>query len=127
LLGLEVGLDRSELVQKYLSRFEYESLQITYDPANLLLNGHDPLAELGLLAGRVVAVHARDARRATFTGVGQEAAVGQGDLDWLSILALLGAMDYRGFLCLEREAGTQRWADTVAGVAYLQRFLPTTR
>jgi L-ribulose-5-phosphate 3-epimerase len=50
--------------------------------------------------------------------------VGAGDLEWMLMMATLESVDYRGFLCVEREAVTTRVADVAAGVAFLRRFLP---
>ena len=33
-------------MKAYLAQFDVGSLKVTYDPANFLLHGHDPLANL---------------------------------------------------------------------------------
>ena len=45
-LALEIGLDPAEKVKEYLDRFDTGSLNVTYDPANMIMHGHDPLASL---------------------------------------------------------------------------------
>ncbi|MCZ2343014.1 MAG: sugar phosphate isomerase/epimerase [Bacteroidales bacterium] len=122
-LVLEVGLDTGEAVREYLSRFDCGSLAVTYDPANFLLNGHDPLTNLGALAGRIGHVHARDGRIATVSGGAREVAVGAGDVEWMVLFATLESIDYRGYIVVDRKTGEDRAADVRKGIAFLRRFV----
>jgi sugar phosphate isomerase/epimerase len=123
-LALEAGLDPGDAVRDYLAAFDTGGLAINFDPANFLLNGHDPLASLAALAGRVVHTHARDARTATVSGGAREVPVGAGDIDWMIYVATLESIDYRGYLTVDRETGSDRFADVAAGVSFLRRFVP---
>ena len=38
-------------------------------------------------------------------------------------MATLEATDYRGFITVDREDGTTRFADVIAGVGFLRRFV----
>ena len=104
----------------YLDGFESGSLRATFDPANFLANGHDPLASLMALGKRVEHVHARDARTNTAGGA-KEVAVGAGEVEWMGVAAGLSAIDYRGFVCVER---TGAEAEVAGSVAFLRRFIP---
>lgn len=119
---LEAGLDAAAEVNAYLDGFETGSLRVTFDPANFLANGHDPLASLMGLAKKVAHAHARDARTGTAAGGAKEVAVGAGEVEWMGLAAGLGAIDYHGFVCVER---TGAEAEVPAGVAFLRRFIPT--
>jgi sugar phosphate isomerase/epimerase len=123
-LALEAGLDPGEAVRDYLATFDTGGLAVTFDPANFLLNGHDPLAALAALSGRVIFTHARDARTASVSGGAREVPVGAGDIDWMIYVATLESIDYRGYLTVDRESGNQRFADVTAGVSFLRRFVP---
>lgn len=123
LLALEVGWDSPELLRDYLKTFDCGSLKLNYDPANLLVNGHDPLARLAVLKDWIVHVHARDARAATVSRSAQEVPLGAGDIDWLALTATLRVIDYDGYLVVEREGGSRRLQDVAHGVAFLRRFL----
>jgi L-ribulose-5-phosphate 3-epimerase len=125
-LALEPGLDPAEKIRDYLRTFDSGSLRITYDPANFLLNGYDPVAALMSFQGLISIIHGRDGQRRSVSGLAREVPLGAGDLDWLSLIATLEAIDYRGYVIVDREAGTNRWADVTAGVAFLQRFIPVT-
>ncbi|MDB5305974.1 MAG: Xylose isomerase-like barrel [Gemmataceae bacterium] len=121
-LALEIGFDPAEKVKTYLAGFDTGSLKVTYDPANLLMHGHDPLANLAPLKGWVVHVHARDARSAGLSRGLQEVPVGAGDVDWLAFAATLQVIGFDGFLTVEREQGENKLADVANGVKFLRRF-----
>jgi L-ribulose-5-phosphate 3-epimerase len=122
-LALEVGMDGPEAVGAYLDSFDVGSLKVNYDPANLLVNGFDPIAGIIPLHRRIAHTHARDARRATVSRGSQEVALGAGDIDWLSYVASLVAVEYRGWLTIERETGEDRLRDLERGVGFLKRML----
>jgi sugar phosphate isomerase/epimerase len=125
-LALEAGLDPGDKVRDYLNTFDTGGLAVTFDPANFLLNGFDPLGSLAALAGKVIHTHARDARTATVSGGAREVPVGAGDVEWVAFVATLESIDYRGYLTVDREAGEDRFADVTAGVQFLKRFVPVS-
>lgn len=122
-LALETGLDAPEHLAAYFERFDSGALGVNYDPADLLVNGFDPIAGLTSLQRRLAHVHARDARRAGASRTAHETAVGAGDIDWMTFLAVLTTLEYRGWIVVERESGSNRRGDVAAGVAVLRRFL----
>lgn len=122
-LALETGLESGETLQKFLDRLDTGGLGANYDPANLLLHGFDPVANLAPLQGRIKQVHAKDARVGRASRAGQEVSLGHGDIDWLAFLGTLSAQEYRGWLVVERESGEDRLADVANGVAFLRRLL----
>ena len=121
-VALEVGFDPTEKVKAYLAGFDVGSLKVTYDPANFLLHGHDPLANLTPLHGLIAHVHARDARSAGLSRGLHEVPVGAGDVDWMALTATLQVLEFDGFLAVEREQGENKLADVTAGVQFLKRF-----
>jgi sugar phosphate isomerase/epimerase len=123
ILALETGLDSGDALASYLSTFDTGSLAVNFDPANLLLNGFDPIQNLTPLRQWLVHVHARDARRASASKTAQETALGAGDIDWMTFVAVLETMEYRGWLVVERETGENRVADIAGAVKFLRRFL----
>ncbi len=123
-LALEIGIDSAEIVTAYLETKGLNSIQINFDPANFLIHGHNPSQQLFPLSGRIAHTHARDVRRSGLSRGPQEVAVGHGDIDWLSYFATLSAIEYRGFIVLERESGSDPLTDLKAGVKFLQRFVP---
>lgn len=122
--ALELGFDTGARVKAFLAPFNSGSLKVTFDPANLLLHGHDPLANLPPLAGLVAHVHARDARSGGLSRGLQEVPVGAGDVDWMALTATLQVLEFDGFMVVEREEGDTKLADVTNGVKFLQRFAP---
>lgn len=121
-VALEIGYDPAAKVKDYLATFDTGSLKVTYDPANFLLHGHDPLANLHPLAGRIAHVHARDARSAGLSRGLQEVPVGAGDIDWMAFTATLQVLEFDGFMTVDREQGDDRLTDITNGVKFLKRF-----
>jgi L-ribulose-5-phosphate 3-epimerase len=124
-LALETGLESGAALRDYLSRFDCGSLAVNYDPANLLMNGFDPVASLRDLRGKVRHVHAKDARITGASRTAREVPLGHGDIDWLELLGVLEEVEYRGWLAVERESGDDRPGDVAGGVAFLRRLLGT--
>lgn len=121
-LALEIGFDSSERTAQYLASFDTGSLKVTYDPANMLMHGHDPVANLTPLKEYLAHVHARDTRSAGLSKGPQEVALGAGDVDWMTFMVTLQVLDYDGFVVVEREHGENKLADVVNGVKFLRRF-----
>jgi sugar phosphate isomerase/epimerase len=122
-LALETGLESGDTLAAYLARFDTGSLGANLDPANLLLHGFDPYESVRALGRRIVHTHAKDARQASASRVAQEVALGNGDIDWFQYLGVLEAVEYRGWLTIERESGENRLADVAGGVAFLRRLI----
>ncbi|HEX4591909.1 MAG TPA: sugar phosphate isomerase/epimerase family protein [Gemmataceae bacterium] len=122
-LALETGLESGESLKTFFDTLDTGGLGVNYDPANLLMNGFDPVENLAPLKDRIVHTHAKDARRARVSRAAMEAPLGGGDIDWMQYLGTLGALEYRGWVVIERETGTDRIADVAAGVAFLRRLV----
>lgn len=125
-LALEIGLDSPEAVRDYLASFDVGSLKVNYDPANVLVNGFDPVRGLMPLGKLIAHTHARDARKTTVSRGAQEVSLGAGDVDWLSYVATLTALDYRGWLTIERDGPGERMKEIERSVAFLKRVLVPT-
>lgn len=120
-LALEAGLDPGDAVRDYLAQYDF-GLGVTFDPANFLANGHDPVAAFSSFASLAVHMQARDVRRGSLSGGAKETAVGAGDVEWLPLMATLDALDYRGAIVVDREEGPQRGSDVASGLQFLKRF-----
>jgi len=121
---LDVGLDPAEKTRDYLATFDTGSLAVCFDPANFLVNGHDPLKSLTALAKQLGHVHARDARRVSAGSGPQEVPLGTGDVDWMTFCVSLEVQEFGGFVCVERTTGDNRLADLATAVRLLRQFVP---
>lgn len=112
-LGFETGQESAETLLEVLERIEKRNVGVNFDPANMILYGKgEPVAALRRLARFVLQVHIKDARASTKKGRwGTEVAVGTGEVDWKSFLALVRKLPQTVDLVIEREAGEDRMAD----------------
>ncbi|MBI2804055.1 MAG: sugar phosphate isomerase/epimerase [Planctomycetes bacterium] len=118
IVALDTGVDAPETVAAYLDRFDTGSLAVSYNPANLVISGHNPHDAVRTLRHRIVHVHAEDARRISPNRMAT-VPLGHGDLDWLTLLADLDEIAYRGFSTIKADDG----ANLAAGVAFLRRVM----
>lgn len=123
MLALETGLEPGSTLSAYLASFDSGALKVNFDPANLLLNGFNPLESLRTLNRFVIHGHAHDARSSGASRVAQEVPLGYGDIDWMMLAAVLEEIEYRGYLTVERESGESRVADVSNGVKFLRRLM----
>jgi sugar phosphate isomerase/epimerase len=121
-LALETGLESGAALRDYLNRFDTGSLGVNYDPANLLMNGFDPVQGLRDLRGKVRHAHAKDARVVGASRAAREVPLGHGDIDWLQLVGVFEEVEYRGWLAVERESGDDRPGDVARGVAFLRHL-----
>lgn len=119
-LALETGLDDPETVNAFLAKLDTGGLAITFNPGFLLVHGHDPYQTARLLHSRILYVHATDARRGLSPRL---VPVGRGDLDWLELMGVLTEIDYRGFLTIDVEPGTNSASEAAAGAMFLKKLL----
>lgn len=56
-------------------------------------------------------------------GHGREVALGRGEIDWDEAVALIGEMEYAGWLNVDRQEGQDRAGDALRAVAYLRQVL----
>lgn len=95
---------------------------IDFDPAHFALTGRSNSEALRTLYAVTMHVQLRDGFRG-FDGGGQEAAVGSGVVDWTELLALLGEIDYRGWLTAIRNQGDDRGNDVARAVKTIGKLL----
>jgi sugar phosphate isomerase/epimerase len=96
---------------------------INLDPANLLLYGKDrPMNVVDELAPYVFNTHCKDGFPPDLgQGLGEEVALGEGDVRIRELIPALFARGYRGPLTIEREiSGEQQTADILRAKALLE-------
>lgn len=121
ILALETGLESTTRLTEFVAGFGSAGLGVCFDPANQLLHGHDPVASLAPLKGRLTLCHARDVRRASASRSAIEVPIGHGDLEWMGIVGTLAALEFRGSVIVETEGVDPRTIEL--GVSFLRRLL----
>jgi L-ribulose-5-phosphate 3-epimerase len=116
---LETGQESAAELRRFIEEMNHPALGINFDPANMILyNKDEPKAALRILAPWVRHVHIKDAIRTKTPGQwGQEVPWGDGEVGAREFLNTLAAVNYRGALAIEREAGNQRLADIKLAIA----------
>jgi sugar phosphate isomerase/epimerase len=120
-LALEVGFDSGEALAAVLARIDSGGLGVNYDPANMLAHGFDPVANLAPLKDRIVHTHARDVQVASSSRGPVDVAVGRGDIEWMSYLGTLSALEYSGWVVVETEDVNP--VQIEEGVRFLRRIM----
>ena len=122
---LETGQETAAALNAFLDAVDRPNVGINFDPANMVLyDKGDPIDSLRTLLPRVRQVHLKDARRTATPGTwGAEARLGEGDVDWPALFAVLHDGDWLGPLVVEREAGATRIEDVRHAVALAARAM----
>jgi sugar phosphate isomerase/epimerase len=112
-LALETGQEEAPVLARFLDDLAAPNIGVNFDPANMLLyDKGDPVEALRTLLPHLKRVHIKDAIVTDIPETwGTEVVVGTGEVDWKAFLEVLAGADFRGALCIEREAGEDRLAD----------------
>ena len=113
--------DSAETLRALFDAVKTGPIGIDFDPAHFAMTRRPILDSLRLLHDLVFHVQLRDGD-AGIEG-GREEAVGQGNVDWIELLALLGEMDYRGWLTSIRKQGSDTGFDMIHGIKFIKRIL----
>jgi sugar phosphate isomerase/epimerase len=106
----------------FLGAIQTGPLGIDFDPAQFVMQGESSTAALRELHRLVVHLQLRDGVR-DFRGGGSETVVGEGAVDWIELFALLGEMEYRGWLTAIRTQGEDRAGDVGRALQAAQKLL----
>jgi L-ribulose-5-phosphate 3-epimerase len=127
ILCCETGQESATALVTFLDHLAEPNVAVNFDPANMLLyaNG-DPITALRTIGNRVLSCHLKDATVTRVPGTwGEEVPVGSGQVDWPAFFTVMAGLDYPGFFCFEREAGSQRGTDIAAGRKFIENLLET--
>ena len=116
-LALDTGSEPPAILRAFLDRFDSGSLAVNYNPANLLISGHNPYDAARTLAGRIAHIHAEDARTVSPNRLAR-VPLGHGDVDWFQLLANPEEIDYRHYMTVTGDD----WSVMEAGFAFLHRL-----
>jgi sugar phosphate isomerase/epimerase len=114
--GSEDGVDLAAL----LAALPPGTIGVTFDPGNLVVNGHSVRTALQTLAPYILHVHAKDGVRDLAQGRGLEVPLGRGSVDFPELLGTLEEREYRGYYVIEREYGDDPVYEIGQAVKYLR-------
>ena len=121
--ALETAVASADALPQLLRQVSCRQLKICYDPAELLMEGIEPLEPIGHLAGDIVLAMARDAERGAPGRAGRETNLGGGHLDLAAYLAQLEAAGYPGALIVRRSHTANPRSDLRACKQHLDSIL----
>ncbi len=125
---LETGQESAEVLLQFIADVGRKNLKVNFDPANMVIyQSGDPLAALKILSPHVISVHCKDAHSpaaGSVRGLGEECALGDGEVDFPAFLRQLKAMNYQSALTIEREEQNRekRAADIHTGISRLNQW-----
>lgn len=123
--ALETGQEPAHVLMHFLKDVDRDNIGINFDPANMILYGTgDPIEALGILAPKVISVHAKDGDwppKDIPGALGTERPLGQGSVGIERFVAKLKEIGYKGPLNIEREVENleERYADMEMAVRLL--------
>jgi sugar phosphate isomerase/epimerase len=95
---------------------------IDFDPAACAIAGRGAPDDLRTLHAYVTHVQVRDAVR-DVDGTGLETPVGRGEVDWPELLAIIGEMNYQGWLTVRRTGGDDVAGDCARAIKYIRNVV----
>jgi sugar phosphate isomerase/epimerase len=120
LLAAETGTESGADLLKLIESLPPGSLGVDFNPANLIMHGHDARAAAKVLGAHVLHLHATDATRDVAAGRGIEVPLGRGSAEFPEILAALEEHQYRGYLTIRRQGSADPLEEIGAAVKYLR-------
>lgn len=136
--AVETGPEPAEVLKGFLDSLNSRGVSVNLDPANLVMvPGDDPVKAVHTLKDYIVHTHAKDGRKLRdedperIYGLTNgdpivenpafiELPLGQGDVPFPAYLKALGAIGYKGYLTIEREAGEKPEEDIAMAVNFLR-------
>jgi L-ribulose-5-phosphate 3-epimerase len=103
--AIETGSEEVEILIDFLDSVQSNGLAVNFDPANIVMSKKgDPIESIKVLKRYLVHTHMKDCKKGVkgnspgFT----ETLLGDGDINFTSILECLEEIDYFGYLTVER-------------------------
>ncbi|MBM4074847.1 MAG: sugar phosphate isomerase/epimerase [Planctomycetes bacterium] len=115
--------DSAEDLKSLVDEIKSGPLGIDFDPAHFAMTGRSSIEAFRLLHRDVRHFQLRDGLR-DFSGGSQESPVGQGTIDWPTLLALLAEADYSGWVTAIRTQGDSIPRDLARSIEYIRDLLP---
>ena len=123
---METGQETPTTLSRVIRDVNLPNLGVGLDTANLILYGKaNPVDDVDIIGSHVRAVHAKDGKWPTDPSqLGEEVLIGQGKVDFRTVLASLHRLGYTGAITIEREtSGPQQIEDVKNEKAYLERII----
>ena len=121
-LAAETGSESGSDLKRLIDALPDGSIGVTFDPGNLIVNGHSASDALPLFASHVLHVQARDGVRDLARGRGLEVTLGRGSVDFPELLGTLEDAGYRGYYTIVRDASNDPVREIGDAIMYLKQL-----
>jgi sugar phosphate isomerase/epimerase len=123
-VAFETGQETAPVLLEFLKKLGRKNVGVNFDPANLVLYNHgNPIEALRDLGPWLKQVHIKDGTRTKRPGTwGEEVVTGTGDVPWPEFFATLRELNFNGYCCIEREAGSARVEDILRARQFVERL-----
>ncbi|MEW6358283.1 MAG: sugar phosphate isomerase/epimerase family protein [Planctomycetota bacterium] len=111
----------ADTILRLVESVDHECLGVNYDPANVNSAGSDAVADARRVAAHIIHTHAKDSRRTG--GRPEETILGEGDVDFESLIRVYRDAGFDGWLCIERERSENTAEDVRRSKAFLEGIL----
>ncbi len=126
--AVETGQEPPDVLKRFVERVGSEGIAVSYNPADLIINGFDHKSGLESLRPWTVHACAKDAKSGTEERPALEVPLGKGDADIPAYVKRLIETDYHGFLTVKREKADDPIAEIERDIKYLkQRITPVEK
>ena len=110
LFAFETGQEPPKVLRRAIEDIGMDNVRVNLDAANILMYGMgNPMEAVEVLGEFVVNTHIKDGKWPTEPGkIGEELALGEGDVHYEEVLPALYKKGFRGHLTIEREIGGEK-------------------
>ena len=115
--------DSAERIGRLLAELNCSYIRLCFDPAAMVIAGHDPAEVVRIAGDHIVLSHVRDAAAATSEQAAVEKPLGEGDVDLMGCLQMLHACGYHGPLIVRRRNSEHPVAEISEAREYLRKLL----
>lgn len=119
-LAAETATDSGESLVRLLASLPEGTLGVDFNPGNLVVAGHSPREAAQSLSPWIQHVHATDAIGGYSPGQGVRVSLGQGAVDFPSLLGVLEEFSYRGYFTVRSEGAGDPVRQSAAAIQYLR-------
>jgi L-ribulose-5-phosphate 3-epimerase len=123
-VAFETGQETAPVLNEFLRKLGRKNVGVNFDPANIVLydNGN-PIEALRDLGPWLKQIHIKDGTRTKTPGTwGEEVVAGTGEVPWREFFVTLRELNFDGWCCIEREAGSSRVEDIRAAKALVEKL-----
>ncbi len=124
--ALRPTCDDAQRVDGVLQAVGCPAVRLGIDPAAMVMSGANPMAMIQRLPEQIALTYARDATAGVPGRPGVETRWGEGEVDFVGLLAMLSAIDFGGPCILRRMDSTNPAGDLRDALQGLQRLMPAS-